>query len=155
MTLLGTIGLSSNALTVASLGLQVTGNNIANANTPGYIRQRLVQKAGPTYRYGGLLLGTGVQAEGIVQVFDKFLAERLRDATSDLVGAEAQADAYAGLESILNELGDSDLSTALTSFFGSIHDVLNQPESISIRNVALQEGRALADSLRRLDIQVR
>jgi flagellar hook-associated protein 1 len=155
MTLLGTIGLSSNALTVASLGLQVTGNNIANANTPGYIRQRLVQKAGPVYPYGGLLLGTGVQVEGIVQVFDKFLAQRLRDATSDVAGAEAQADAYAGLESILNELGDSDLSTSLTSFFGSIHDVLNQPESVSIRNIALQEGQALADSIRRLDGQVR
>src|SRR5687767_2675553 len=100
MTLLGTIGLSSNALTVASLGMQVTGNNIANANTPGYIRQRLLQKAGPTYHYGGLLLGTGVQVEGIVQIIDQFLAERMRNATSDLAGSEAQADAYAGLEAI-------------------------------------------------------
>jgi flagellar hook-associated protein 1 FlgK len=155
MTLLGTIGLSSNALTVASLGLQVTGNNIANANTPDYIRQRLVQKPGPLYRYGGLLLGTGVMVDGIVQVVDKFLAERLRNATSDLAGTEAQADAYAGLESILNELGDNDLSTSLTSFFGSLHDVLNQPESLSVRNIAIQEGQALADNIRRLDSQVR
>jgi len=155
MTLLGTIGLSSNALTVASLGLQVTGNNIANANTPGYIRQRLLQKAGPTYHYGGLLLGTGVQVEGIVQVIDKFLAERMRNATSDLAGTEAQADAYAGLEAIINELGDSDLSSSLTAFFGSIHDVLNQPESLSVRNIALLEGQALAESIRRIDGQVR
>ena len=41
MSLLGTIQLSSNALNAAQLGLQVTGNNIANANTPDYIRERL------------------------------------------------------------------------------------------------------------------
>jgi flagellar hook-associated protein 1 len=155
MTLFSTIGLSANALNVASLGLQVTGNNIANANTPGYIRQRLLQVPAPTYQYGGLLLGLGVEAQGVVQVIDKFLAERMRQASSDLASGETQESTYTQLESLINELGDNDLSTSLTSFFNSIQDVLNQPESTSVRNVAVQQGRALTESIRRLDQQVR
>lgn len=155
MTLFSTIRLSANALNVASLGLQVTGNNIANANTPGYIRQRLIQTPAPTQRYGGLLLGLGVEADGVVQVIDRFLEERLRNATSDLAGAEAQLAVFTQLESLIGELGDNDLSTALTSFFGSIHDVLNQPESTSVRNIAVQAGRALTEAIQRLDQRVR
>src|SRR6185312_8232752 len=117
--------LSSNALNVASLGLQVTGNNISNANTPDYIRQRLVQEPALPYRKGNLVFGLGVKAEGVQQVVDKFLDERMRAATSDLASSDAQADAYSKLESVINELGDQDLSTQLTSFFGSLQDVLN------------------------------
>lgn len=155
MTLLGTIHNANNALVAAQLGLQVAGNNISNANTPGYIRQRLVQSPAPTQKYGNLLLGLGVHVDGVVQVIDKFLDERLRNATSDLAAGEAQENTYAQLESLIGELGDNDLSTALTSFFGSLQDVLNQPESASVRNVAVQQGRALTDDIRRLDSQVR
>ena len=154
MTLFSTIQIANNALIAGQLGLQVTGNNIANANTPGYIRQRLALTPAPTQKYGNLLLGLGVQVEGVVQVIDKFLDERMRNATSDLVNGETQANTYNQLESLIGELGDNDLSTSLTSFFGALHDVLNQPESASVRNVAVQAGRALTEDIRRLDSRV-
>src|SRR6266550_5989995 len=87
MSLLGTIQLSGNALNAASLGLQVTGNNIANANTPDYIRQRLVQSTQPGYPLGGLIVGLGVRIDGVQQIIDKFLDERMRGATSDVASS--------------------------------------------------------------------
>ncbi len=150
MTLFSTIYLSKNALQAAQLGLQVTSNNIANANTPGYIRQRLIQSPLPPQRYGQLLLGLGVDVEAVVQVTDTFLQERLRGAESDLAFGEAQEDAYVQLEALLGELSDNDLSTSLTSFFGSIHDIQSQPESTSVRNLAVLQGRTLTDDIRRL-----
>lgn len=155
MSLFGTIQLSGNALNAASLGLQVTGNNIANANSPDYIRQRLVQSPQPGSRQGDIVLGLGVRVEGVQQIIDQFLAERMRGATSDVANSDAQADAYAKLESIINELSDRDLSTSLTDFSSSLNDALNQPNSVSIRNVAVQKGQALADAIRRVDSQVR
>lgn len=155
MTLLGTLQTASNAIQAASLGLQVTGNNIANANNPDYIRQRLVQNPAPAVPRGTLLLGLGTKVEGVVQVLDQFLADRLRAAGSDVARSQAQADAYSRLEAVVNELGENDLSSALTAFFGSLNDVLNQPESTSVRNIAVQKGQALADLLHRMDSQVR
>src|SRR5262245_30228060 len=155
MSLFGVMQMSSNALNVASLGLEVTGNNLANANTPGFIRQRLIQAPAPTYRKGNLVLGLGVMAVGIQQIADKFLSERLRGASSDLANSDALNDIYGKLQPLINELGDGDLSTQLTSFFGAIHDGLNQPESVSVRNIAVQKAQALTDTIRRLDDKVR
>ena len=155
MTLFSSIHLASNALSAMQLGLHVTGNNIANANTPGYIRERLLLSPAPTQRYGGLLLGLGVQVDGIVQITDRFLEERLRGAASDLANGEALEDVYVQLESLIGELSDTDLSTSLTTFFNSIHDILNQPESASVRNLAVMQGGTLADDIRRLDSRVR
>jgi len=155
MSLFGTIQIASNALNAAQLGLQVTGNNIANANTPDYIRQRLIEEPAVTSRHGDLLLGLGVKVTGVQQVIDKFFDERVRGASSDVAFSEAQADIYSKLESAINELGDQDLSTQLTGFFGSLQDVLNQPDSVAARNVAAQKGQSLADAIQRLDGQVR
>lgn len=155
MSLFGTIQIANNSLNAASLGLQVTGNNIANANTPGYIRQRLLQSPAPASRQGGLLLGLGVQVTGVQQVIDRFLADRVRGAASDVANSEAQADVYSKLETAINELGDKDLSTQLSSFFSSLQDVQNQPESTAVRNVAVQKAQALTTAINRLDSQVR
>src|SRR5205823_3460313 len=155
MSLFGILQTSATSLDAASLGLQVTGNNIANSNDPAYIRERLIQSAQIGGRQGNLILGTGVKVDGIQQVVDKFLDERLRSATSDVASSDAQADAYAKLEASLNALGDNNLGTSLTTFFGSLQDVLNQPENVSVRNIAVQKGQTLTQVIGRLDGQVR
>ena len=80
MSLLSTIQMASNSLQVQQIGLQVTGQNIANASTPGYSREQVLLEAAPTQQVGGLLLGTGVQIEGIQQEVDQFLNARVRGA---------------------------------------------------------------------------
>jgi flagellar hook-associated protein 1 FlgK len=155
MTLFSSIQIANNALIAAQLGLQVTSNNVANANTPGYIRQSLILEPGPTQRYGGLLLGLGVNVAAVVQQTDRFLEERVRNAASDLANSEAQDNTYVQLESLIGELSDTDLSTSLSNFFNSIHDILNQPDSASVRNLAVLQGRTLSEDISRLDKRVR
>jgi flagellar hook-associated protein 1 FlgK len=155
MSLFGSIQIASNALQANQLGVQVTGNNIANANTPGYLRQNLVLTPAATQRKGQLLLGLGVDVSAVIQQTDKFLEERLRGSASDLANGDTQAQTYTQLETILGELGDNDLSTTLTKFFGSLNDILNQPESIPVRNLAVLQGQTLAGDIQRLDSRVR
>jgi flagellar hook-associated protein 1 FlgK len=150
MSLFGSIQTANNALKASQIGLQVVGQNISNVNTPGYIRQELVLTPAPTQRLGGLLLGLGVNVDGVVQKIDQFLVSRLRSAISDRAGAEVQQNAYRELESLLGELTDTDISTAMTRFFGAIHDVLNQPTSLSVRQQAILQGRQLASDIARL-----
>jgi len=155
MSLLTSLQMAKNSLLVAQLGLQVTGNNIANVHTPGYLRQELVQTPAPSQRRGHLILGLGVQAEKIKQQVDKFLEERLRGANSDLSSSETQEKVYLQLESLVGELSNSDISTALTSFFNSVSEVLNQPESRSIRNLVALQGDVLTKSVNRLQDRLR
>ena len=96
-----------------------------------------------------------MRVEGIVQKVDEFLEERLRSANSDLSKGQVEERTYLELESLVGELGDTDLSTSLTSFFGAVHDVLNQPESLSVRNLAVLQGETLSTGISRLDGLVR
>lgn len=154
MSLYGSIRLAANSLRATQIALHVIGQNIANAQTPGYVREELLLSPAPTQRYGGLLLGLGVQVKGVIQRIDHFLEHRLRAAVSDRAGGEVQEYALVQLEGLLNELGDTDLSTALTNFFASISEILNQPESISVRNLAVLQGQTLCLQIRRLAARV-
>jgi flagellar hook-associated protein 1 FlgK len=150
MSLFSALQIASNSLLVSQLGLQVVGNNIANANTPGYLRQQLDLAPTAPQRVGGLTMGLGVEVTGITQQIDKFLEERLRGASSDVANGEAQESVYTQLESILGGLGDNDLSSSLTKFFNSIQDILNQPDSASVRNLAVLQGGTLAHDVQLL-----
>ncbi len=147
MSLFGAIRLAANTLQANQIAMQVVGQNIANANTPGYIREETVLTPAPTQRLGNLLLGLGVRVEAVVQKIDQFLEGRLRGSVSEKSSAEAQEDAYIQLEQIMGELSDTDLSTALTSFFNAISEVLNQPENLSVRNLAVLSGATLAQQI--------
>ncbi len=155
MSLSSSLNIAGNALFANQIGLQVTGNNIANANTPGYVREELVLAPAPTQRLGRLTLGLGVEVAGIVQKIDRFLESRLRGAGSDAAGAQAQVDAYAQLEALVGELNDGDLSTSLDKFFNSIHDVLADPASDSVRNLVALRGETLTQDVQRLSSRVR
>lgn len=151
MSLSSSIRLGSNALQAQQIGMQVVGQNIANANTPGYIREEVVFAPAPTQQVGRLLLGLGVHVDGIVQKIDHFVEERLRGATSDRASSATQEDTYLQLEGLIGELSDTDLSTSLNNFFASISEILTQPESVSVRNLAVLQGRTLAADIQRLD----
>ena len=155
MSLFGSIQLAGNALRATTIGIHTVGQNIANANTPGYLREEVVFEPAPTQRVGDLLLGLGVDVTGIVQKVDRFLEGRVRSAISDRAASETQGQAFLELEQILGELNDTDLSTAMNKFFGSIQEVLNQPESAAVRNLTVLEGAALAESITRIDDRIR
>lgn len=150
MSLYSSIRMASNTLRANQIAMQVIGQNIANANTPGYLREEVVLKPAPTQRYGGLLLGLGVEVQAVIQKVDYFLEDRLRSATSDRAGSEVIEETYSQLEGLINELGDTDLSTSLNRFFSSIAEILNQPESVSVRNLAVLEGSKFAQEVRRM-----
>lgn len=150
MSLFSSLQQASNALNAAQIGLQVTGNNIANVNTPDYLRQRVIYTPAPTQAIGNLRLGLGVHVEAIVQQVDQFLEERLRGSRSDLAKGETQENTYTQLDALIGELSDTDISTSLNNFFGSINDILNQPEDLGVRNLTILRGETLADDVKRL-----
>ncbi len=147
MSLISSIQLANSSLQATQVGLQVVGQNIANANTPGYVRETVDLTPGPTQRSGNLLFGSGVEVQGIVQQVDKFLQERLRNATSDTSGTQITQETYSQLEGLVGDLSDTGLSTSLDNFFSSISNILNQPESDSVRNLAVLQGQSLTSDI--------
>jgi flagellar hook-associated protein 1 FlgK len=154
MSLFGSLQMAGNTLNAMQIGLHVVGNNIANANTPGYIRERAIYSPAPVQKFGDLALGMGVEVDGIVQIIDKFVENRLRDAGSDLSSAEALEDAYSKLEAEFNALGEGSLGSMLTSFFNGLNKVVEEPGNIGVRDLAIKDGIALAQAFNALDRNV-
>lgn len=147
MSIFSTIQMTGNTLRSNEIALQVVGQNIANANTPGYLREEIHLTPGPTQKIGALLLGTGVIVDSVTQVLDKFLQQRLQSAVSDLAGSSTLTNTYSQLESILSSLDNTSLNASMTSFFNSISQIMNQPEDASVRNQAVQQGISLTQNI--------
>jgi len=155
MSLFGSIQMAGNTLQAMQIGLHVVGNNIANANTPGFIRERVIYAPAPVQTIGTLTLGTGVKIAGIVQGIDRFVEGRLRDAGSDRASAEVQEKVYRDLELALGELSDVDISTALSKFFNSINELTLTPENVAIRNLVIADGVTLTQRINTVERRVR
>src|SRR6188472_2746551 len=155
MSLFGAIQIGGSTLQAMQIGLQVVGNNIANANTPGYVREEAVFAPAPVQRIGGLVLGLGVHVDSIVQKIDKFVQERLVGAKGDTANAEVQEQTYRELETVLNALsGSVDLNTALTDFFNSVQEVMKDPGNVATRNLAVVKGTTLTELVNDLSSRV-
>jgi len=128
----GLLGMATSGLQAFQRSIAVAGNNISNANTEGYSRQRVELGTRPPSFTGRGFMGNGVQVEGVSRLFDQFTVDRLRDTTS----TSAQYDTLFQYSSrISNLLGDSDagLSASLENFFSSIQDLAANPSAIPPR----------------------
>ncbi|MDZ4689368.1 MAG: flagellar basal body protein, partial [Planctomycetaceae bacterium] len=147
MSLNGALSIAQRSLDLFSLGIQVAGNNIANASTPGYVRDELHIGPVPPYSSSGVLIGNGTIATGVRQVIDRFLETRIHAANTDYQGSNARAQAYTEIQNALRELGDDDLSTGLNTFLESVQNAANQPNDPALRTIVMQQGQRFADQV--------
>ena len=154
MGLNAALSAAGTALDVYSAGIQVSGNNIANANDPNYIRETL--QLAPSYpvQQQGLILGSGVTATGVKQQINLYLEQRVYAANGDASGSSATNSIYQQLESSLQTLSSADLSSQLGGLTNAFNNVVNQPGSTSNKQLAIQQGVQFAQSVTNLRSQI-
>jgi flagellar hook-associated protein 1 FlgK len=142
------IGLS--ALLAQQRALTTTSNNIANASTPGYSRQRVEMAERSAERLGPGYVGTGVDIANTRRIADEILADQLRTAS----GGFHRADAFVSLAESLDDLlagTETGLSATLQAFANALQDVANDPSSIASRQALLSEARSLVGRFEAMD----
>jgi flagellar hook-associated protein 1 FlgK len=137
------LSIGQSALTAAQIGLSTTGHNIANASTPGYNRQVVIQGAALPQNFGFGFLGQGTEVSTIKRLYNEYLGVQVQTAQSSKSGLDTY---YAQINQINNMLADpaAGLSPALQDFFGGIQDMSSNPESIPSRQAALSSAEVLA-----------
>lgn len=152
MSLNGLLNIGGTALAINTAAIQTTGNNIANVGNADYTRQAVrLGTEGDTKLSPGKFVGNGVRLEGIARQIDEALEARLRGATSDGSSASARQDWLGRVESVFNELSDSDLSTKLSTFFKGWSDLANKPQDAGLRQVVLQNANNVVDWFHQID----
>ncbi len=141
------------ALNAAQIGLTTTENNIANANTPGYNREQIVQVAAPGQNTGSGYLGTGVAVSTVQRVYDQFLSGQVTQQT----GQSAQLNTYySQIQQINNMLASNTtgVQPALQSFFNAVNGVANSPQSMPARQTMISTAQSLSTTFQSLSQQL-
>ncbi len=137
------LGIGQSALAAAQAGLSTAGHNIANASTPGYSRQVVVQGAAQPQNFGFGFMGQGTQIETVKRVYNEYLGVQVQTAQASKSGLDSY---YAQIKQIDNLLADpaSGLSPALQNFFSGIQELAANPGAMPSRQAALSSAEALA-----------
>jgi flagellar hook-associated protein 1 len=148
-------GLSSalSALHAQRRGLDTTGQNIANANTEGYTRQRVDMQARVGSPVAAIFstwngAGAGVEVSGVSRLRDAFLESRGRAEHAQQTYLSAREQVYGRIENIFAEPSDTALQSQLSDFWAGWHDVANLPGDPAGRAQLIQRGAVVADGLR-------
>lgn len=140
-------------LTAARSGIEVAGQNIANAKTAGYTRQRVsleaAQALSATGRISNRLAtpGQGVSVTGIARLGDVFLDARVRTSFAAAGYNGVRASALSTLEAGLNEPGKSGISAQLADFWSSWQDLSNNAGEAAAGAVVIEEAKVLVSQI--------
>lgn len=146
-------GIGTSGMNAAMAGLVTTGQNIANASTPGYSRQEIVQAANLPQGTGAGFLGQGVSVITVKRIYSDVLANQLTVARAQ----GSQLDAYnTQITQLDNVLGDptAGLMPALQNFFSGVASVAASPADVTSRQALLSSANSLSATFQRLDQQM-
>lgn len=129
--------LGRQAASVAYTQLQVTGNNIANANTPGYSRQSAqLATAGSSTFNGSGYLGRGVTVSTVARASNMYLGGQVVATASAAAADGVRRDMLSQLEQVFAG-GEAGLGQAATQIFNAFADVAAAPTDLSARQAVL------------------
>lgn len=145
--------MAKQALFAQQSALYTTANNISNANTEGYSRQRVNFQSRSPYPMASRnrpqipgQMGTGVEAGSIQRMRNQYLDYQYRTENSKVGYWTTKSNALSRMESLLNEPSDTGLSKTMDKFWQSLQDLATNPQNSGARSVVAERGKAVAET---------
>lgn len=144
-----TLNTAYTGLATQARRIDVIGENIANASTPGYRRRRVdfgaIEGPNSVGIYGGAgRTGRGVEIRSIDRVLDPILEQHARAESGRAADLKVGAEALSELEARWTSFGESGVARAIGDLGAAFDELVNHPDDLAIRNIALQRAEGLA-----------
>ena len=144
------IGISG--LYASQRAFEVIGNNIANAATEGYHRQRLNLDPAYSSQVGSVILGGGVDVAQVTRLIDNVLENEIYRQQSSLGQVYQESTTMSTIEIAFGELtANGGLNTAMDEFFNALHDLSAHPSDITWQSQAVSAAETMANQFRTLE----
>jgi flagellar hook-associated protein 1 len=153
------LNVGAQALFAAQRALDVTGQNVSNAGTEGYSRQRVQQAARGASVVPAMFAGSdastgGVDILGTQRIRDGFLEARAHQERATSGGLGALSGTYADIEATFAAPSKTGLQSQLSSFWNAWSTVANDPGSAGPRSLLLEQADTLADTVNGFSTQL-
>ncbi len=152
--LFDTLTTAKRGLFVQQGAINTTGHNIANANTEGFSRQRVVIET--TRPFGGNSrfdtvsagqIGTGAQITQIQRIRDAFIDYQFRSETGKSGYFKTESNTLSQVEGVFAEPSDKGIQELMNQFFNAFQELSKSPDKSDVKTVAIQKASSLADAL--------
>ena len=149
--------MSRRSFHAAQSGMKAAGQNVANADTPGYTRRRVTLRAEATgsglymQTAPGTATGNGVSVAGYSRVRDGLLASASWEAQTGLGAAEEEGRILGALEGLFPATGDGSLGKAMDRFWNGWSNLADYPTDNGARIALRSSAASLASTLNRLE----
>ncbi len=134
--LYGSLFTALSALQASQQALEITANNVANANTPGYARERAVLVPGNPITLEDLSFGTGVVLQKLQSLRDPILDLRISQSMQDQGKLNTALGALQQLQAMFSST-DSGIGNAMGKLFESFQQLSTDPSNLSLRQGVL------------------
>lgn len=151
MSITQALNTSLSGLRATQAGMALIAGNVANAQTPGYIRKTLQLQTVSASDLGG-----SVRVAAVNREIDQYVQRQLRVETSGGAYADLRAQFYSRIQGLLGAPGsDAALETVFNNFTNSLQALSTSPESPAARSNVLSSAQVLAQHLNGLtqDVQ--
>lgn len=144
--------MTSNLLSIAASGaaaaqaaLNITGDNIANANTTGYVRRSIAldEVSTPSYALNADVTLSGVAVSGVTRNADAFLQEEVRRTGAN---SAASTTALAGYKNVEAAVENTGIYKQMTSLITALQTLQQAPANLAQRTTVLQDATGLASA---------
>lgn len=141
--LFGSLSIALSGLRVSQEQLDITANNVANVNTPGYSRQSAVVAEGTPIVQGAFSYGTGVVLQKIESLRDPILEIQLSHETQNQGKLNSE---LTQLQQIQAQFGSAStgIGADLSKFFSSVNSLSPDPANLTLRQGVLTSANNLA-----------
>jgi len=142
------IGIST--LMAHQRAIDVTSQNIANINTPGYQRQRVNfrELSGPSGLKHPPVLGNGVYAQGVSRFATPFIDDQIRRQRGIGENYALTEELLEQVESVLTEPSSTGINARLDEFWNSWQTLATMPAEDGARIVLIQAGTQLTSAIK-------
>lgn len=138
-----TLSIGKSALTAAQVGISVTGHNIANASTPGYSRQVMVQGTATAQDFGYGFLGQGTQVTAIQRIYNETLTKHVNNSQATSSELNAYATQMTQIDNLLAN-PSAGVAPSIQNFFNTLQAAASNPGDAASRQTLLGTAQSLA-----------
>lgn len=159
MSSMASLSRAISGLNASQAGLNVTGHNLTNINTPGYVRQQALQNDSFYSDIGIkgntiLSVGSGVDVTEIRQIRDFFLDRNYRTEISSYQFYNVMRSSIDEVESILGEINGESLSDVMMDFWRQVNRLATAPDGIDERKAFIQSAAVFVDKVNHIANQL-
>jgi len=153
-SLFNTLNVGYSGLSTAQVQVNTTGQNISNANTEGYTRERVITSAATPATTSSLNMGNGVIANDTKRVFDNFVFDRYNAVSADKEKSDTQRQTLETLSTYFPEVDGVGIKDDTQKYYNAWQNFADNPNSDAVKVDLAQQSETLAAHIQNTQTKV-